>query len=525
MTVAARTRWLPRVESTPEAVRRLSLVLLLALGLSSIGLAVWSLGAGGIGWDTRLDTSSALVTRSVDGKSTLQQVYDEIPATSEFYGVFVQQAADVVHMLLTGSTKPFGPDDPSAYQYQGAITLALAVAAVTALAAVLALALRSLLASIFAWSLTLATPLWLGMEHLDFKDIPVAAGLTLVTSGLALAFLLSPPRRATLVGVALAGVGGAVSVATRPGSIVLVAVLVLATLAAALILRRRTVRSALPVVLAAVAAPVCGVVFTWATNPVARLGTVQWFGDAIDFAHKYPWNAGTIRAAGQDLRSHDLPWWYVPSWLGVQLPLLTLASVVGGISVVVARARRLPAILLAPIVVQAIGLPLLVVASGAVLYDGIRHLLFMVPALIALPALALALLDRGRLRVVMPLATVVVVAASFSSAIRWAPYAYAYLNPIGDIGHGRSWDLDYWGVSAKEGVERLRRAGLDPIYVKPSQQPGVTWGAYNTSASPTPGSGLYVFLRWDRASDFGCKVIFTIERGGHVLGEGARCPR
>ena len=500
------------------------MVVLLALGLSSIGLAAWSIRAGGIGWDARLDTSSALVTRSVDGNSTLQQAYDEIPVSSEFYGVFVQQAADVVHMLLTGSWKPFGPEDPSAYHYQAAITLALAVLAVTALGAVLALALGSLLAGAFAWSLTLATPLWLGMEHVDFKDIPVAAGFTLVTSGLALAFLLSPPRRAAIVGVATAAVGGAVALATRPGSIVLVAVLVLVNLATAVILRRRRVRSALPVALAAAAALVCGLLFTWATDPVARLGTVQWLHDAIDSARKFEYNRGTIRAAGQDLRSDDLPWWYVPGWLSVQLPLLTLIALVAGFGAVGARVRRLPAIPLVPIAVQAIGLPLLVVASGAVLYDGIRHLLFMLPALLALPALAFALLDRGRLRVVMPLAAVVVVAASLSSAIRWAPYAYAYLNPIGGLGHGFAWDLDYWGVSTKEGVLRLRRAGLDPVYVKPSQQPGITWGAYNTSDAPTPGSGLYVFLRWDRASDYGCKVFFTIKRGGHVLGEGARCP-
>src|SRR5205814_9828022 len=122
--------------------------------------------------------------------------------------------------------KQFGADDPDAYRYQGAIVLALAVAAVTALAVVLALATGSLLAAAFAWSLTLATPLWLGMEHVDFKDVPVASGVTLVTSGLALAFMRRP-----VAGAALAGLGGAVALAVRPASIVLVAAVVLATLA------------------------------------------------------------------------------------------------------------------------------------------------------------------------------------------------------------------------------------------------------------------------------------------------------
>jgi hypothetical protein len=501
-----------------------ALVLLVALGLSSIGLAAWSLGAAGIGLDTRMDRYSALTTRSLDGDTTLQAAYDAVPSDHEFYGVLVGQAADVLHTLTTGSTKPLGPDDAVTYRYEAAVTMTLAVLGVTALAAVLALATGSLLAGAFAWSLTLATPLWLGMEHVDFKDVPVAAGMTLVTSGLALAFLLSSARRATLVGAAVAGAGGAIAIATRPASIVLLAALVAATLVTAVVARRRDLRSVAPVAVAAAAAFVVGLAFTWATDPIARLGLVQWLRDSIDLARNFPIQA-TIRTAGRDLSATDLPWWYVPSWLGVQLPLLTLAAVVGGVAVVAARARRLPVIPLVPIAVQAIGLPLVIVASGAVLYDGIRHLLFMLPALIALPALALSLVDRGRLRALAPLGAVVVVAASLASAISWAPYAYAYLNPIGDLGHGEPWALDYWGISAKEGVGRLKQAGLDPIYVKPSQQAGIPWGAYNTWDDPPPGAGLYVFRRSGDRTDFGCDVIFTIERQGHVLGEGERCPR
>ena len=66
----------------------------------------------------------------------------------------------------------------------------------------------------------------------------------------------------------------------------------------------------------------------------------------------------------------------------------------------------------------------------------------------------------------LPLAAVVVVAASLLASIRWAPYAYAYLNPIaGANKDGLSWELDYWGVSGKEGVERLRKLGYDPVAV------------------------------------------------------------
>ena len=535
--VAARAGAAARAESRAETVRRLAAGALLAMGCAAIALSCWSLTAGGIGWDTRGDTAAALVTRSVDSSWTLQQAYDAVPETSEFYGVFLQQLADVLHLLTTGSTTPLQPDDPTTYLYQGAANLLLAVAAMTAFAVAIAVAFRSRLAGAFVWALTLSMPLWLGMMHVDFKDMPVASGLTLVSAGLILALALE--RRAMLAGALLAGAGGGIAVATRPGAIVLLGVVVGGTVAVALAwgLVRHRVRETLPVVVAGALAPVCGVLLTWATNPIARLGTVQWFRDSIDIARKYPWNAGSIRTAGKDLHSIDLPWWYVPAWLWAQLPLLTCAALVGGAGYLAIRLvrdrRRVTAretLPLVPLALQGIVLPVGIVASGAVLYDGIRHELFMVPALFALPAVALALLDRGagrRMRVALPLAAVVVVAASLAASVRWAPYAYAFVNPIaGRNKDGRAWELDYWGVSAREGIRRLREAGYAPIYTVPGSPPGIPYGGEEDSPHRTGGkTAVYVFIRWDRASRYDCDVVFTIKRDGNALGEGARCPK
>ena len=131
-------------------------------------------------------------------------------------------------------------------------------------------------------------------------------------------------------------------------------------------------------------------------------------------------------------------------------------------------------------------------------------------------------MPQRRARVALPVAAAVVVAVSLTASIRWAPYAYAFVNPIaGWKKENRSWELDYWGVSAREGVRRLREAGYTPIFVQPGQQPGVPYGAYNGTVTTGGKSGIYVFVRWDRASRFGCDVIFTIKRDGNLLGEGA----
>ena len=478
----------------------------------------------------------------MDSSWTLERAYASVVGTSEFYGVFLQQFADLLHRVATGSTTLLQPDDPATYTYQGIANLILAIVSVTAFALALALALRSWLAAAFAWSLTLATPLWLGLSHVDFKDVPVAAGLTLISAGLIFSFSIRSPQLAALVGAVAAGSGGAIMLSTRAGSFLQLMALAVGGALLIRMIGRSGGFAIVPTIVAASTAIVAALAFTWATNPIARISTLQWLRDSTAVARSFPW-FGTIRTAGENVSSTDIPLWYVPAWLGAQLPLLTIAAVVGGAAVLIGVAvRRQPsvdrrtALVLVPITLQGIMLPLAIIFSGAVLYDGIRHELFAIPPLLAIPAVALAVLERqsaGRrlLRTAIPFAAVVVVAVSLLASISWAPYAYAYLNPIaGANKDGFSWELDYWGISGKEGVERLRKLGYTPVSVTPTDGVGIPWGAAHGGPKRGTTVGLYVFLRGDltirrrTAAAFGCKVVFRITRGGHVLGEGARCP-
>ena len=141
----------------------------------------------------------------------------------------------------------------------------------------------------------------------------------------------------------------------------------------------------------------------------------------------------------------------------------------------------------------------MIVGGGAVIYDGIRHLLFLVPALLAVPAVALAMLDRRpgmkpRVRSLLAGGAVIVVAASLFASIRWAPYSYAFINPVaGHDGDSRSWELDYWGVTGREGVTRLEKLGLSPVYVSPTPRVGVAWGA-NRGGNPSGWEGRALHL-------------------------------
>jgi hypothetical protein len=529
--------------STPDwrrwTLRNYLIACLVALGVGSILIAGWSLAVGGIGWDAATDTAAGLQVRAIPSSDSLTQAYNAVYLNSEFYGVFIQQFADLLHTVFTGSTHHLQQDDSATYLYQGGITLALSVFSVTALALAVGLVFRSALAAAFAWSLTLATPLWLGMSHLDFKDVPVAAGLNLITAGLVFSIVIRKPRKATLLGVLLVGAGAAVALGTRPGSFLLLAGFLGLTCGAfgAWAWARGRPRAVLPPAIASLAALAVATAFVWATNPIARIDLVQWLRDASRNSIAYPWD-GPIRVAGGDVQSGHLPWWYVPAWLGAQLPLLTIATLVVGLTVlgVIVLRRRDTAgadrsIALVPLVLQGVVVPVGILLSGAVIYDGIRHLLFALPALIGLAAGALALAERrsargSRWRIALPLLAVVTVAASLFDSARWAPYAYAYINPIaGHNTHSQSWELDYWGASAREGISRLHKAGITSVSVQPAQTVGVPFGAASYTGTFGEGAGIYVFSRWGfTAATFGCNKLFEVKRDGHEIGEGAECP-
>jgi hypothetical protein len=512
---------------------------LVVLGVGAVTIACWSLATGGIGWDAPTDTKSAIQVELIPPSYTLKQAYDLVYLNSEFYGIVIQQTADLLHNTFTGSSGHLQAEDPATYEYQGGITIALAVLSVAALAVAVGIAFRSALAGAFVWGLTLSTPLWLGLSHLDFKDVPVAAGLNLVTAGLIFSIVISTTRKATLLALLFTTVGATVALGTRPGSFLLLTGFLATTCAAfgAWGWARGRPRAVIPAAIAAPVALVVALVFEWATDPIARIDLVQWLRDASSNSIAYPWD-GPIRTAGTDVHSLNLPWWYVPAWLGAQLPLLTMAALVAGLVVLAGvllgrfggrGGDRM--IVLVPLALQGIVVPVAILVSGAVIYDGIRHLLFMIPALIALAAAALALLDnrsprRSRRRTAIAVAAVVVVAASLFDSARWAPYAYAYINPIaGHNTHSQSWELDYWGASAREGIARLHKAGVSPVSVQPAEQVGVLFGGVPYRGTFVQGSGIYVFSRWNfTAATFGCNVLFTIKRDGHVLGEGASCP-
>lgn len=212
------------------------------------------------------------------------------------------------------------------------------------------------------------------------------------------------------------------------------------------------------------------------TNPVERME------QTVETVQSYGWG-GVVLMDGHFWQASDLPFYYIPYWLLYTIPesvliLIGLSLLFGGMSQL--RYRRTgqwpsaselwPRLLL----VFAVMFPLCYLLwKGPVLYDGMRHFLFVVPPMVCVAALGLEWMLRrakaaGRqlLSVGLPggvgLASLVVIIEMVSLH----PYQYVYFNQIsGGLPAAYMRDeTDYWGVSHQEAAEWLNQyvEAIDP---------------------------------------------------------------
>jgi len=164
-----------------------------------------------------------------------------------------------------------------------------------------------------------------------------------------------------------------------------------------------------------------------------------------------------ILYSGQWLAGTDVPREYIVRWLGMTTPPAVLAAGLATPALalaVPAWRRRVAGLWLA------VAFPLgYVVALGAILYDGMRHLLFVYPAFVVLAAAGLswALRRRGwRIAVAVALVLASYDPARFSVVNH--PNQVAYFNQFvgGAPGAFMRYEMDYWANSFKQQVDWIR---------------------------------------------------------------------
>jgi hypothetical protein len=389
---------------------------------------------------------------------------DEIEAGRvHAYGAGFSVYAHAASWLL--GTEQLGETNRSAaaFKSRGLAVAVLGILAAMAVGTAMGVVSRQPFIGVWAATATMAMPLWLGYSKFAVKDVPVAAGWTLVTSALVVSLALPIRRAGPLVIGAASFIGVWFSFGVRTALWVpLLATLFVWLALVAFHPDRRRIRPnvvAAAVGLMAGALAVAGLHYRNAATPRS------WLIDAVATSGDFHWT-GTTLTAGQ-LMTEKPPWWYLPAWIGGSTPLLLgllALTAMAVLAVSLARTTARPsggprralgderaAMLLW--VQQATMLPLVSIVGGATMYAGLRQHLYVIPAIAALAAFgAHMLVSRFGARGIVAL--IVVIAVPTVEQATLYPYNFVYKNVVAAPVEDR-WETDMHWVSGREALRRL----------------------------------------------------------------------
>ena len=328
-------------------------------------------------------------------------------------------------------------------------------------------------AGLIVVALMALTPLVYGHSFINPKDAPFACAVIWSVYYSCRAIVEAPrPTRGTAIGL---GVALGFALGTR-----VVAVIALAYCAPAFVAytigryresrsvrvvfdeQRRFFRALLPALPIALA--ITAIFWPWVVRAPGNLET------AFKLFSHFPWQ-GQVLFDGHLYKSDELPAAYLPQLLALQLPEVALFGLLAAAAFLVRTAfaqgpRSLTdrKSLCYSVVIAAALVPLAhFIVDRPIIYNGIRHYLFMVPPVLVLAGIGLDrayefLRERGvwfsrGFAAALGVAAVVQVAIM----VELHPYEYIYYNAFagGVAGAAGRYDLDYWGLSLAEATRDL----------------------------------------------------------------------
>ena len=439
------------------------------IGLLTVG--DYGIGVDEFNADDYGPKSLAWYTSGFTNRSSFETVED----TLWFYGPWFH--------MLTAFVQSLGLADH--WTVRHTLTFLAGLAGIAAVVPIARLAIGRW-AGLVALGLSLSTGYLYGSLFFTPIDVPFLFAMTWATFAIMVMAARTVPSWPATVG---AGILTGLAIATRSSGVITHAYLIGAMALCALeaivstnagawiLLSRISVRTISAMVIAWVTAIA---LWPWLQvgNPFAN------FKIAFVYFANHP-SSWEFPHWGAMVKTTNLQWSYVPEQLAVRLPegflLLLIAggaagiAVVGGFlrSAVRALAHRSMTELAASLLTLARSRQALIVWAAAVtpimfiivqrstLYDGVRHVLFLIPMLAVIAAFGLFRLRPVLNRFKVAASLVGGVYASFAvwMLVVLHPLEYISFNALvgGVHGANRRFDLDYWSVAATPALRRLER--------------------------------------------------------------------
>jgi hypothetical protein len=188
--------------------------------------------------------------------------------------------------------------------------------------------------------------------------------------------------------------------------------------------------------------------------------------EAFFMASGFSWGNPSL-FMGRAISGTDVPWYYLPTWIAITVPTVVLVGLAFALVRVAmpmpsrARLAALWALLLFPAVAAMV--------RQVSLYDGMRHMLFIVPPMAVLAAAGWDYAFRTvspRALAIAGTAFALMIAEPFLFQVRNHPNQAVYFTPVigGPRGAFGRYDMDYWGNCILEATEwaaaQASRAGV-----------------------------------------------------------------
>ncbi|MBA3649444.1 MAG: glycosyltransferase family 39 protein [Chitinophagales bacterium] len=211
------------------------------------------------------------------------------------------------------------------------------------------------------------------------------------------------------------------------------------------------------------------VIFSYAFYPVLWKEPITNAMDAFTIMSHYPFDTRML-FMGKMISPLEVPWYYIPVWMGITIPLFWQVVFIAGISLIVFNGIKSVAFLnhhwKIILLVAWLFIPwLMVVLLHSTIYDEWRHLFFIYPAFLLIAVFGIReiwMFPSGK----HPLIFLSIKVSFFflliwqimdvaSFMIRNHPHEYVYFNALAGNNVGTNYELDYWGLSYREALEYL----------------------------------------------------------------------
>jgi hypothetical protein len=198
--------------------------------------------------------------------------------------------------------------------------------------------------------------------------------------------------------------------------------------------------------------------------PVLWKDTLFHFMAAFAEMSKYHWG-GSVLYQGKFIKATELPWHYLPVWIGISTPVAYLLLFPVGLFFIVkqictGRGNFITQKKRPLLVLIIFFLPLLmVIILKSPVYDAWRHVFFIYPAFIMIVLYGLQYIYiRIKWKMSFMLSLTLIIGFQFIQLIQLHPYQNVYFNFLAgkDMKEvKKNFELDYYGVASKQGLEYI----------------------------------------------------------------------